>query len=393
MGQKNLDQTMPPPLDHDLLAAINDHDPQVREAAVEFLLENGNPEAMRLLLEKLHDPSDMVRSAVADALGHSRNRQVFSALRSALHDLSDAVRAAAARAFGRHLDPGALPELRPLEADPNANVRRAVAEALDAIDPTRADAAHARRLMRNDGGMTARRVFKEQVFRHFSDRPWNFPWLRSRPGRTFANVEFQRCRFEHCFLSVTENPQRRSTIRNVRLIDCGIMDCSLHAALVEDVVVDGLETSGLCIIWGAAFNHVILRGRLGRFKFNPWYGSNAKPQLEQAFAAANTAYYSTVDWALDISEAEFEDVDLTSVPGHLVHRDRETQVLVTREKALGGAWRQIDLNDTYWSTSLDMFLESGMPSIVLAAPKRHCAYQRLLDGLCRLRDIGVAEPD
>lgn len=391
MGQKNLHQ--PAPLDPDLLAAITDHDPHEREAAVALLLDDGGPEAVRLLFEELHDPSEMVRAAVADALGWMRSGQALSALRGALHDPSDVVRAAAARALERHRDPSALPELRALEEDADADVRRAVAEAIEALDPTRAAAAHARRLMRDGDGTTPRAAFKEQVFRDFYDHPWNFPWLRSQPGRTFANVEFQRCRFEHCVVSVTNNPRRRSTIRNARLIDCDIRNCSLDAALVEDVVVDGLETSGLCIIWGAAFKHLTMRGRLGSFKFNPWHGPSAKPGLERAFAEANAAFYATVDWALDISEAEFEDVDLDSVPGHLVRRDHESQVLVTREKALMGAWRTVNLDDTYWPTSLDFFLKSGMPSIVLAAPKRNRAYRRLLDGLRELRNIGVAEPD
>jgi len=259
------DHTSLPPLDPDLLALLEDADPQVREAAAQLLGEDGDPAAVDPLLELLHDPAEAVRAAATEALGWMRSRQALPALSGALHDPSDLVRAAAARALGRIRDPSALSTLQPLAADPSTDVRRAVAEALDTLDPARAPAAHAQHRARSGGSgdeMAPRRLFADHMFRDFSDYLWNFPWLRNRPGRTFANLEFQRCRFEHCILSVTNNPRRRSTIRNVRLIDCEILASSLDAALVEDVVVDGLETSGLCIIWGAAFRHVTLRGRL-----------------------------------------------------------------------------------------------------------------------------------
>jgi hypothetical protein len=81
------------------------------------------------------------------------------------------------------------------------------------------------------------------------------------------------------------------------------------------------------------------------------------------------------------------------MPGHLVRRDPATQFLVTREKALQGAWRKMDLSDTYWPISLEMFLEGGLDSEVLVAPNRIREFHKLLDGLKKLRDAGVAEPD
>ena len=129
----------------------------------------------------------------------------------------------------------------------------------------------------------------------------------------------------------------------------------------------------------------------------------SQPQsvVQQAFDAANAAYYAQVDWALDLREAAFTDeVDLRGVPGRLVRRNPETQVLILREKVVEGRWRQLDLEQTYWPTALTFFLEhSSLHATVLVVPA-HVARrtglwtrQTLLDGLRRLRDAGVAEPN
>ena len=119
----------------------------------------------------------------------------------------------------------------------------------------------------------------------------------------------------------------------------------------------------------------------------------AKPKEQAAFDKANGEYYKTVDWALDITEGRFYECELQRVPARLIKRDSETQVIITREKALLGEWKKLDLSKTHWATSIEFFLERGDPDVVLVAPKRHSKYPDLLDGLKMLRDAGVAEPD
>jgi hypothetical protein len=109
--------------------------------------------------------------------------------------------------------------------------------------------------------------------------------------------------------------------------------------------------------------------------------------------AANAAYYAKVDWALDISEAEFEEGEIQGVPAGLVRRDPATQVVVRRSKALEGQWRQVDLGRTHWATAIEFLLERGDEDVVLVAPKRHRNFHALREGLMALRDSGVAEPD
>jgi hypothetical protein len=219
-------------------------------------------------------------------------------------------------------------------------------------------------------------------------------WYDQESGRTFDDLQFRKCLFVSSAVSITTKVHKRSTLRNIRLLDCEVVGCTVHAAIIEDVLVDGLTTDDLLAVRGAAFRHVVLKGKIGSIKIGPWVmPSIAKPRVQQAFDDANAAYYSTVDWALDIREALFVTCDLRGVPAGLIRRDPETQVVVTREKALAGTWRQLNLYKTYWPVSLQWFLDSGEADIVLVAPKRDLKYRYLLEGLQVLREAGVANPD
>jgi hypothetical protein len=225
------------------------------------------------------------------------------------------------------------------------------------------------------------KIFQDREFQSINDR---------NSGKTFSNLEFRRCHFESCRISTTRNPRRRSTIRNVKIIDCEELGCVLDAAIVEDVLVDGFKTHGLFQIWGAVFKHVIVRGRFGRLMTSPLIATAMGTSAEQnAFNISNTLYYENVDWAFDICEAEFEEADLRGVAAHLVVRDPDTQFILTRERALEGKWKDINLNGTHWKTSIELFLDRGAQDQVFVAPKRNPRYRPLLAGLWALRDAGV----
>ncbi len=229
------------------------------------------------------------------------------------------------------------------------------------------------------------KVFEDREFESFYDRG----------GHTYANLEFRRCRFVSCAISLTSKPERRSTVRNVRLVQCEQSGCAMYSAIIEDMVVDGFKTGGqLLQTWGAVFKHVTLRGNLGRLMISPFVElGQVKPHEQRAYDLANAAYYAGVDWALDISQARFQECEIQRIPAHLIRRDPASQVVVTREKVLSKNWRQVDLSGTHWHVSIEFMLKRGDLDVVLVAPKRHRRYKVLLEGLQRLRDAGVAEPD
>jgi len=211
---------------------------------------------------------------------------------------------------------------------------------------------------------------------------------------TFSDLEFSKCAFWSSAISITVKPHLRSTVRNVKFINCEQRGCALDTAIVEDVLVDGFKTNGLFQTWGAVFKHVTLRGKIGRLMISPMVSTAmAKPHEQRAFDEANGAYYESVDWALDISAAEFEEIDIRGVPARLIRRDSESQAVVTRAKAMEGAWRKLDLGKTDWGGWIDLFLQSGEMDVVLTAPKRHRKYREHLEGLKVLREAGVAEAE
>ena len=232
------------------------------------------------------------------------------------------------------------------------------------------------------------KMFKNQTFERIYE---------DGTGASFSDVQFEQCRFVHCNISLTHEPRLRTTIRNVVIKGCRSEGCTLSPAILEDVMVDGFETDRLFQTWGAVFKHVTLSGKLGRMMFSGvlFPTSSVTAAMQRAFAESNTAYYSKVDWALDISRAEFQECDIRGIPARLIRRDPETQVVVKRAKAVEGRWRQLDLSRTYWEGYLGPLAQaqSADDDVVLAAPKRSPHFRDLLDGLRLLRREGIAEPD
>jgi len=216
-------------------------------------------------------------------------------------------------------------------------------------------------------------------------------------GAVLEGMQFTNCTFDNCALSLTKSPNLRSTVRNVQVVNCVTVNCGVGPAVFEDVVVDGLDTNDLLILWSPLFKHVTLRGKIGKIKINTAaHFVDRSLEVQRPFDQARVRFYKSVDWALDISEAEFGEFDMHGVPSRLVRRDPATQVVVTRERALQSGWRdRLSAANTHWPFVIDLFLEDGEPDIVLVAPKRKRKrdFTRLLDGLIELRQVGVAEPD
>lgn len=228
-------------------------------------------------------------------------------------------------------------------------------------------------------------VFRDIEFDFFYDR---------NSGRVFNDLEFHQCKFNNCAISITRNPYRRSILRNIRFHNCVEIGCALEAAILEDILVDHFMTHDLFQTWAAVFKHVALRGKIGRIMISPLLAAGmASPEEQASFDAANAQFYSSIDWALDISNAQFEECDIRRIPAHLIRRDPETQVVIKREKALTSEWRKVDLSKTYWPAYIEGFLADGDDDVVLAAPIQHPEFRVLLEGLVRLRNEGIAEID
>jgi hypothetical protein len=233
--------------------------------------------------------------------------------------------------------------------------------------------------------------FSRRTFDSFRDR---------ESGVTFRDIEFHECYFESCAVSITSDPALRSTVRNMQFNNCSQRGCSLNCAIVEDVLINGFNTNGQVFqTWGAVFNRVVLKGKIDDVMLSNellgsvLYGEEHRQREIAPMRAANAEYYRTVEWALDISRAEFKDVCIRGIPAHLIRRDPETQVVVTLDKATEGRWQGLEFQESQFATSIQLLMKRGDTSVILTAPKRSRKFRRLLADIRLLKSAGIAEPD
>ncbi|HEX2766156.1 MAG TPA: hypothetical protein VHR55_05935 [Candidatus Limnocylindria bacterium] len=215
-------------------------------------------------------------------------------------------------------------------------------------------------------------------------------------------VTLIRSRFEMWQHPQQRSLQERPTVRRLHVERCHVTASDLGPLVIEDSTLDTVWIHrgkwGPQSIGGSVFKHVTVRGRItGSVSVLPYphaYAFDPKDRtVRERFMEANARYYRSVDWALDISQAEFTSFDneWADVPARLYRRDPETQVIVTRESCLGRDWRAA-AEDSYLWVHLERFLESGFADTVIVAPKRSKHFDAVMAAIGRLRDIGVVLP-
>lgn len=233
------------------------------------------------------------------------------------------------------------------------------------------------------------KIYNNRKFKDFMDRD---------SGAVFGDLEFLGCFFETCNISMTFDPTRRSTLCGIKLVGCEQKNSGIWPAIIEDVTVDGLLTGRLLIANACAYNHVVLRGKVGNIKICrriPWVSDvpALMARRQAAMDRANADYYKDVDWALDISQAEFTSGEIEGIPPDLVRRDPATQFILSAKAIKEGRWREVEEARADWYALLDAYEKEGMGDIVLVAPKAAPDFQTLLNGLLALREAGVVEPN
>jgi hypothetical protein len=214
------------------------------------------------------------------------------------------------------------------------------------------------------------------------------------------DIRLEGCSFTHSGISMTTDVNRMTTVRNAQLINCTVDGVSVGPTIFHDVTITNLRTSDLFIVWCPYLDRVTLSGEIGKMKIN----ATARPstfgnEKQRAFDDYRSEFYADVDWALDISEARFREFDIDGVPSRLVRRDPESQIVVTRERALQVAtpgWEtRLRSTDTHLPFTIKLFLSDGDPELILVAPLGAAKAERdaMLRGLRELRAIGLAEPD
>ncbi|MFH8385863.1 hypothetical protein ACH4E7_33910 [Kitasatospora sp. NPDC018058] len=207
-------------------------------------------------------------------------------------------------------------------------------------------------------------------------------------GRTFSAIELDQCVFNGSVLAQFDDPDLGLVVRDVSAKRCRATRCIAHGVRFEDVRIDGLAITSLLHLNGCVFKHVTFAGSIGPLMATP-PNSSLPRDLRDRFTAGIIAYYSDVDWALNISRAAFSDADFYHVPGHLVRRDEETQFLLHRDRV--EQFGQIDRLPTFAQIAAHRFEATPFDSLVAIAPKRSKHFATCLAELEVLRREGLAD--
>ena len=218
-----------------------------------------------------------------------------------------------------------------------------------------------------------------------------------------ADLEVRRCRIEMCQNPEQTSRGRRPRARNVKLVRCHVTASELGPVFAEDCLVDTLWLHrgmwGPQRLAGSVFRHMTIRGSIsGGLRFIAawdWLLDSRIRLCDTDEARANADFYAGVDWALDISAAEFSSVELTEsgIPACLIRRDPDTQVVVDRKAAMEALRRRLELPDPAWLVGLERLVESGFDDTVLVAAKRGRRFAQQLASIALLRDEGLTMPD
>jgi hypothetical protein len=215
-------------------------------------------------------------------------------------------------------------------------------------------------------------------------------------GRVIEDVTIEKCDFTSSTFSMGGDPKLRSTARRVRVIECRVRATIIGNPILDEVEIQGLETgSKFDLQCGAAvFRHVVLAGKIGRLMITGDAKLLRPPRIQELFEAANKEFYAKVDWALDISEAEFqESYCFSSVPYNLVRRDPETQAVILRKRACEMEWKNLPLTP-YWQYCLSRLVSVVKDeAMVFVAAIHSSSFSETLESLQLLRREGIAEAD
>ena len=207
-----------------------------------------------------------------------------------------------------------------------------------------------------------------------------FEMRRVREPVVIERHEFVGCTFDNCSLGPVDR-EKRSYVRNVKAKNTTIRSCWLDRTILEEVVVDGLKTSGVQFVRSCACKHVVIEGRVGRLVL--------RNELEDD-GGWLTGYYADVDWAIDISRAIAQELEIDNIPADLVKRDPETQAVIRRANVERADWQKVAKGLT--TVIIKDMLRSGDDARLLVAPKGNKKnFHRVLDEIRALRDAGIAD--
>jgi hypothetical protein len=213
---------------------------------------------------------------------------------------------------------------------------------------------------------------------------------------SLSNVSANDCAFNQCF--VRSMSRGWNVLSNIQIEDISHWNCEASGCVFEDVSVQNLKKTGSAPLFlnASVFRHVTLVGNISGLKINRSELATLTTVEDRAWRDEQVkTFYSSTDWALDISRAKFPNgATFEALPGDKIVRDRETQALIRRETLSGTNWRALDYRGTAIDIAIGWFENGSLFNAVVVVPRSSSKHRQADAAVIEmLRREGVAEPD
>jgi len=164
-----------------------------------------------------------------------------------------------------------------------------------------------------------------------------FGLVRLEEEAHFEDMVFDACKFFRCVIEPRAirrclNLDNRIVFSNCQVRNCVQDRCLIGPAIFHRCLVDGLQSQdGGMRIDGAFFDQVTLRGDVGTFRVLPDATGGVDPPFDLALYQANRELYAGVNWAIDITDAFSDELELYGMPPELIRYDPTRQAIIRRK--------------------------------------------------------------
>jgi hypothetical protein len=203
-------------------------------------------------------------------------------------------------------------------------------------------------------------------------------------AKEYSGMRMLNSKFTGCTIAQFDDPKMTLKVRNVEVERCQLDRCTVQQVFFEEMSVDTVEMAQVQRLYGCVFRHVTLRGKIGPIVT---MGPHSGLVNRQDYIAGIVDSYNSVDWALDIRDAEFSDASFYYVPGHLVRYDNDTQILLRREKFAEVNRSELPSYANIWA---GRFNETPFDSFIAVAPKRSKNFRKYMENIDWLHNAGLA---
>lgn len=153
-------------------------------------------------------------------------------------------------------------------------------------------------------------------------------------------------------------------IQNCQLERCGMGVAEIHSTTVSGIRGD------LLICWGTLFDRVKIVGQFDKLMLHGIPSTRAGEMELRKYAGRKEKFYAKVPWAIDVSEALFEDFSIRTdaVPLEKMILDPESQFVLSGRIFEGVPLSSLGVS-TYTKTVIQAMLDEKVSNALLVAPK------------------------